>query len=87
MAHLLVANSARQMAKQGRLYNTERSLQAPGSEVLLAVPELSRTVMWPGGLTAGFVNNCLLLTDPEWSTCTGTPRAAASQATSQAESS
>lgn len=57
MDHLPATNSARQMAKQGRLYNTERSLQAPGSEVRLTVPE---PVTWPGGVTAGFLNNCLL---------------------------
>lgn len=30
------------MAKQGCLYNTEDSLQAPGSEIPLSVPQLSR---------------------------------------------
>lgn len=79
MDHLPATNSARQMAKQGRLYNTERSLQAPGSDVRLTVPELSRPVTWPGGVTAGFLKNCLLQRDPEGSTCKVTPREATSQ--------
>lgn len=42
MGHLPAANSARQMAKQGCLYNREHSLHAPGSEIMLTVPQLSR---------------------------------------------
>lgn len=54
MDHLLAADSARQMATQGRLYNTEHSLQAAGSEVLLTVRHCGQEG------TAGFLNNCLL---------------------------
>ena len=43
------------MAKQGRLHNTEHSLQAPGCEVLLAGPQLGRPVPWAGGVTAGLL--------------------------------
>ena len=71
------------MAKQGRLHNTEHSLQAAGCEVLLTGPQLGRPVPWAGGVTAGLLDNCLLYGDPEWSACKGTPR----EATSQAESS
>lgn len=42
MGHLLAADPAQQMAKQGCLCNTKHSLQAPGSEFTLSVPQLSR---------------------------------------------
>lgn len=48
MDHLPPTNSVQQRAKRGHLQNTEHTLQAPSTEVMLTVLCSAGPAMWPG---------------------------------------